>query len=118
MNEEKTSNCDLRGLNIGFRLLYLILTYRCTSECSHCFASSSTSKNDPMKLHEIQEYLEKAKELGAKPIWLLGGEPFLYFDLLLDAVESVKNLGLSIWTTSNAFWTTSEKTALRWLRPP
>ncbi len=71
-----------------------------------------------MKLHEIQEYLEKAKELGAKPIWLLGGEPFLYFDLLLDAVESVKNLGLSIWTTSNAFWTTSEKTALRWLRPP
>jgi MoaA/NifB/PqqE/SkfB family radical SAM enzyme len=113
-NEKKTPIGDP---DRRLRFLYLILTYRCTSECSHCFASSSTRKDDPMKLSEVQEYLKEAKKLGTRWVWLFGGEPFLYFDLLLGAIESAKDLGFSMWTTSNAFWATSEEEALRWLRP-
>jgi hypothetical protein len=114
MDEEKISigdpNRKLYGVN-------LLLTYRCTSECSHCFASSSTSKDTPMELSEVQEYLKEAKRLGASWVWLIGGEPFLYFDLLLGAIETAKHLGLETWTTSNAFWATSEELALRRLHP-
>jgi len=95
----------------------LLLTYRCTSECSHCFASSSTRKDEPMKLSEVQEYLEEAKKVGAKSVWFFGGEPFFYFDLLLGGIEYAKQLGLVPTTTSNAFWATSEDLASKrmWL---
>ncbi len=101
------------GLNREIPSINLLLTYRCTAECSHCFASSSTRKDDPMKLSEVQEYLEEAKKVGAKSVWFFGGEPFFYFDLLADGVESAKQMGLSPTTTSNAFWATSEEAALK-----
>ena len=111
MSEEKTLPVgDLSRKLYGVNLL---LTYRCTSECSHCFVSCSTRKDDPMKLSEVKEYLEEAKRLGASFVWLIGGEPFLYFDLLSGAIESAKQLGLETFTTSNAFWATSEESALR-----
>ena len=91
----------------------LLLTYRCTSECSHCYVSSSTRKDDPMKLAEAKEYLKEAIKLGARSVWLFGGEPFFYFDLLLGAVESAKELGMDVTTTSNSFWATSEESALK-----
>ena len=91
----------------------LLLTYRCTAECSHCFASSSTSSDDPMKLSEVKEYLEEAKKVGAKSVWFFGGEPFFYFDLLANGVEYAKQIGLTPTTTSNAFWAKSEEAALK-----
>ena len=91
----------------------LLLTYRCTAECSHCFASSSTRKDDPMKISEVQEYLKEGKKAGAKSVWFFGGEPFFYFDLLLRGVEYAKEIGLVPTTTSNAFWATSEELALK-----
>jgi len=114
MNEHKTSFGDPSGKLLSVTFL---LTYRYTSECSHCFAASSTRKDDPMKLSEVQEYLEEAKKVGAKWIWLIGGEPFLYFDLLLGAIKSANHLGLKTMTTSNAFWAISEESALKKLHP-
>ncbi len=114
MGEEKTL---IGNLNQKLQWVCLLLTYRCTSECSHCFTSSSTHKDDPMKLSEAQEYLEEAKRVGARRVWLFGGEPFFYFDLLLSIVESAKQLGLEVTTTSNAFWATSEESAVRRLCP-
>jgi MoaA/NifB/PqqE/SkfB family radical SAM enzyme len=70
-----------------------------------------------MKLSEVQEYLVEAKKVGAMKVWFFGGEPFFYFNLLLGAIESAKHLGLEATTTSNAFWATSEESALRRLRP-
>jgi hypothetical protein len=66
-----------------------------------------------MELSDAQEYLKEVKKLGASFVWLIGGEPFLCFDLLLGAIESAKQLGLEAITTSNAFWATSEESALR-----
>jgi hypothetical protein len=70
-----------------------------------------------MKLSEVKEYLKEASHLGARGVWLFGGEPFFYFDLLLGTVESAKELGMGVITTSNSFWATSEETALRRLYP-
>ncbi|MDO9575318.1 MAG: radical SAM protein [bacterium] len=109
------SELELRAQKIS--AVQLLLTYRCTAECSHCFTSSSTRKDDPMKLAEVQEYLKEAKKVGARRVWFFGGEPFLYFDLLLGAIESTKHLGLEATTTSNAFWATSVESALKRLRP-
>jgi MoaA/NifB/PqqE/SkfB family radical SAM enzyme len=113
MNRYKTSIDDPNPKIPGISLL---LTYRCTAECSHCFTSSSTTKDDPMKLSEVQEYLEEAKKVGAKWVWFFGGEPFFYFDLLLGSVEYAKQIGFSTNITSNAFWATSEELALKKLR--
>jgi len=91
----------------------LLLTYKCTAECSHCFTSSSTCKDDPMNLIEVQEYLEEAKKVGASRVWIFGGEPFFYFELLLGATKLAKQFGFHILVTSNAFWAITEESALR-----
>ena len=91
----------------------LLLTYRCTAECSHCFTSSSTRREGVMKLTEVHEYLEEAKKVGANRVWIFGGDPFFYFELLLGTVKFAKQLGFHILTTSNAFWAITKKSALR-----
>ncbi len=65
---------------------------------------------------EVREYLAGAKGAGAKTVWLFGGEPFLYFDLLMDSVESARKIGIEPYVTSNAFWAVSEESALSKLR--
>jgi len=110
MNKNKILNGD--G-NREIPSISLLLTYRCTAECSHCFASSSTSKDDPMELSEVQEYLQEAKKVGAKRVWFFGGEPLFYFDLLVGGIEYARQLGLVPTTTSNAFWAVSEESALK-----
>lgn len=99
--------------NSKLQWVNLLLTYKCTAECSHCFTSSSTHKGGLMKLMDVQEHLEEAKKVGASRLWIFGGEPFFYFDLLLGTVKLAKQLGFHVLTTSNAFWAKTEEVALR-----
>jgi len=117
MNVEKTQIQHRDGTPLAGNYFMFCLTYRCTAECSHCFAASSTRKGEPVELGDIREYLVQAQEAGFPRVWFFGGEPFLYFDLLASGIEEARRLGLESTTTSNAFWATSEKVALKRLHP-
>ena len=98
--------------------LHLILTYQCTFECDHCFVWGSPWQHGTMTLENIQHILREAQQLGTvESIYFEGGEPFLYYGVLLAGVRLAARLGFAVGIVSNAYWATSVEDAVEWLRP-
>jgi len=97
--------------------LHILLTYQCTFECDHCFVWGSPWQTGTLTLDQIQDILRQAKEACVEWIYLEGGEPFLYYAIMLKAVHLAKEMGFSVGVVSNAFWARSLKDSIEWLRP-
>jgi len=98
--------------------LHLLLSYKCTHECDHCFVWGSPFAAGTMTLAQIREITRQALELGTvRRLYLEGGEPFLFFPIMVKAVEEARRQGFEVGIVSNAYWATAEEDALEWLRP-
>jgi hypothetical protein len=98
--------------------LHLLLTYQCTLECDHCFAWGSPWQSGTLTLPDIREILRQAVDLGTVEwIYFEGGEPFLYYAVLLKAVQEAAGLGFRVGVLSNSYWANDVQDALEWLRP-
>jgi MoaA/NifB/PqqE/SkfB family radical SAM enzyme len=97
--------------------LHILLTYQCTYECDHCFVWGSPWQTGTLTLEQIEQILLQAKEAGITSIYFEGGEPFLYYGILLQAVRKAKDIGFSVGIVSNAYWALSVADAEEWLRP-
>ena len=97
--------------------LHLLLTYRCNFECDHCFLWGSPRQNGTMTLKQIREILRQAQEHPSiKSIYFEGGEPFLYYPILLKGIQLASELGFETGIVSNGYWATTKEDALEWLR--
>lgn len=100
------------------RELHLLLTYRCTEECDHCFVWGSPQQSGVMTLAEMRRVFDQGQALGSvESISFEGGEPFLYYGVLLEGVREAGARGWKTEVISNAYWATSSEDALAWLRP-
>jgi len=98
--------------------LHLLLTYQCTFECDHCFVWGSPFQTGTMTLATIRHILQGAQETGTvRSIYFEGGEPFLYYPVLLKAVDMVLDAGFKAGIVSNAYWATTLEDARTWLAP-
>ena len=98
--------------------LHLLLTYRCTFECDHCFVWGSPWQTGEMTLAQVRQVLEQARRLSTiKWIYFEGGEPFLHYAALLQAVREARSAGFQVGIVSNASWAISVEDAAEWLRP-
>jgi MoaA/NifB/PqqE/SkfB family radical SAM enzyme len=98
--------------------LHILLTYQCTFECEHCFVWGSPWQQGTMSLREIGQVLGQAKETGTiDKIFFEGGEPFLYYALLLKGTQAAAALGFKVGLVSNAYWANSREDALAFLQP-
>jgi hypothetical protein len=98
--------------------LHFLLTYRCDLECDHCFVWGSPRQSGTMTSQNVQEILQQAKEVGTvKWIFFEGGEPFLYYPVLVEGVREAARLGFQVGILSNCYWATDLADALEWLRP-
>jgi hypothetical protein len=98
--------------------LHLLLTYECNYECDHCFVWGGPSQTGTMSLQTIEHILDAARALGTvKWIYFEGGEPFLYYETLVDGVRLARDAGFSVGIVSNAFWAKSEAEAREQLAP-
>ncbi len=98
--------------------LHLLLTYQCTFECDHCFVWGSPRQSGVMTLENIRHILREARDLGTiESIYFEGGEPFLYYAVLLEGVRLAKQQGYEVGIVSNSYWATSVEDALAWLKP-
>jgi MoaA/NifB/PqqE/SkfB family radical SAM enzyme len=71
-----------------------------------------------MTLRSIKEILNQARDLGTVEwIYFEGGEPFLYYAVLLEGVRMARGLGFHVGIVSNGYWATEPEDALEWLRP-
>ncbi len=98
--------------------LHLLLTYQCNLECEHCFVWGSPWQSGTMTLTIIQEILKQGKELGTvKWIYFEGGEPFLYYAVLVKGVQEAAKMDYQVGIVSNGYWATDENDAIECLNP-
>lgn len=97
--------------------LHILLTYQCTFECDHCFVWGSPWQKGTLTFAQIEQILEQAKEVGVESVYFEGGEPFLYYAVLVQAVRKAANMGFAVGIVSNAYWANSVADAEEWLRP-
>jgi hypothetical protein len=108
----------VKGVVMQLTGLHLLLTYQCTLECDHCFVWGSPQQNGAMSLADICLILDQAKELSTlQSIYFEGGEPFLYYPTLLQAVRTAAGQGYAVGIVTNAYWAISEADAFEALKP-
>jgi MoaA/NifB/PqqE/SkfB family radical SAM enzyme len=98
--------------------LHILLTYQCNLECDHCFVWGSPWQSGTMSARQIWQILCQARELTSiEWIYFEGGEPFLYYPILLKGIRQAARLGFNVGVVSNSYWATTERDAREWLRP-
>ena len=74
--------------------LHLLLTYKCTFACDHCFVWGSPWQEGTMSLADVRHILEEGRALGTvESIFFEGGEPFMYYATLVAAVNMATEMG-------------------------
>jgi hypothetical protein len=98
--------------------LHLLLTYLCNYECDHCFTWGSPSQKGVMTLAQVREICRQARELGTVEwVFLEGGEPFLYYPIMVRAAQEAAQQGFRVGIVTNDYWATTVEDAVEWLRP-
>ena len=97
--------------------IHILLTYQCTFECDHCFVWGSPWQNGTLTLEQIEVVLKQAQAAGVEWIYFEGGEPFLYYALLLRGVDMAHEMGFSVGVVSNGYWAHTLEDARVWLEP-
>jgi len=98
--------------------LHLLMTYQCNFECDHCFVNSRPEAKGVMKISDIKQILEEAKNVGnIEWIYFEGGEPFLYYQTMLWGLRAAKDHDFKRGIVTNAYWATSVEDAKEWLNP-
>lgn len=98
--------------------LHLLLTYRCDMECDHCFTWGQSPEQRHDALQDIQKILKQGWDLGTVEwIYFEGGEPFLYYPVLVRGVEKAAEMGFKVGIVTNGYWATTLEDALLWLEP-
>ncbi len=107
----------MRGI-VPLTGLHLLLTYQCTLACDHCFVWSSPEARGTMRLTEVREILRQANAFGGiEWIFFEGGEPFLFYSLLLKSVRLAARSGFKVGIVSNGYWATGVREARETLLP-
>ncbi len=98
--------------------IHFLLSYRCTDECDHCFVWGSPKARGTMTLAQIRKVLRQAKDLSTVTmVYFEGGEPFLFYPIMLEGLREAAALGFKTGLVSNSYWATSVEDAIEWLRP-
>ncbi|MHB8946802.1 MAG: radical SAM protein [Bacillota bacterium] len=91
--------------------LHFLLTYQCSRSCPHCFVWGSPGHTATMSREDISRWLEEAVKAGVGRVAFEGGEPFLYFGMLVEAIREARSKGLSVGLVTNGYWAVSPETA-------
>ena len=97
--------------------LHILLTYQCTYECDHCFVWGSPRQTGTLTLEQIEDILQQARDADIESIYFEGGEPFLYYAILLKGVHLAAEMGFSVGIVTNTFWANSVADAIENLQP-
>ena len=100
------------------RAVHLMLTYRCTLECDHCFVHAGPEAAGTMTLAVIRRVLEEARRVeSVASVCFEGGEPLLFYATLLEGVRLARDAGFEVGVVTNAYPAISDDDADAWLRP-
>jgi MoaA/NifB/PqqE/SkfB family radical SAM enzyme len=91
----------------------LLLTYKCNAECEFCYYNCSPKQGGLMPVEMVLNCRRSLKNLAGDTakIHITGGEPFLYWEHLVEILKEVQksNLGPVDMIETNGFWATEEE---------
>lgn len=89
----------------------LIVSYACSSACSHCLYKSSPKRDKSYMTSDIAEKIfAKIAKLGCNSVHIGGGEPFLKPEMLFKITPLAGRHGVSIdYVETNASWWEEQK---------
>ena len=68
--------------------IHILLTYKCSFECDHCFLYSGPFAKGAMTLPQVRHVLDAPRKIGSVEwIYFEGGEPFLFYPSLLEGLR-------------------------------
>lgn len=98
--------------------VHFLLTYQCSYQCDHCFLFCSPQSQGTFTADQVKHVLEESRRIGTvKEIYFEGGEPFLFFPIMVQGVRWAREMGFKVGLVSNAYWATSVDDAKLWLNP-
>lgn len=98
--------------------IHLLLTYKCTLECDHCFLYSGPRAEGTMTLPQVRSVLDESQRIGSVgSVCFEGGEPFLFYPSMLEGIRLARDMGFKVGVVTNAYGAVSEEDAEVWLRP-
>ena len=98
--------------------VHILLSYHCNFECDHCFVYSGPDAAGTFTPSQIRTLLDQARAIASvERIYFEGGEPFLFYPLLLKGVREARERGFEVGLVTNSYWADCEENALLWLRP-
>ena len=98
--------------------LHFLLSYTCNFSCDHCFLYCSPTADGVFTARRIEEVLDEAVKISSlKQVYFEGGEPFLYYPLMLAGIRAARKRDLEVGIVTNSYWATTTEDALLWLEP-
>jgi len=98
--------------------IHFLLTYMCNLECDHCFVYSGPHAKGTFTLDQIRKVLDEATKIGTiKWIYFEGGEPFLFYPIMIEGIKIACNMGFKVGVITNAYYATSEEDVEIWFEP-
>ncbi|NIM20271.1 MAG: hypothetical protein GTO51_08575 [Candidatus Latescibacteria bacterium] len=98
--------------------IHFLLTYACNFECDHCFLYCGPSAEGTFTIKKLVRAFEEIHRIGTiEWVYFEGGEPFLFYPLVLEGVRFARGMGLKTGVVTNAYWATSPEDAELWLAP-
>lgn len=95
-----------------------MLSYTCNFACDHCFLYCSPDSCGTMTIAQIKTLLKEAEKIGTvNEIYFEGGEPFLFYPLMIEGVRLARSMGYNTGIVSNGYWATTAEDAELWLKP-
>jgi hypothetical protein len=98
--------------------IHFLLSYKCDSECDHCFVYSSPQAKGTFTLDQMKRVFDELPKIETiEWVYFEGGEPFLFYPLMYEGIRIAHDMGFKTGIVTNAYWATSEGDAELWLKP-
>jgi len=100
---------EIRAAAAADRLLSMEIEFSraCNFRCAYCYLADRTAGAGELSRAEIKDVILQAKELGARKIIILGGEPSIY-PHLVEMLRYLGSLGLQVEMFTNGTGVTEE----------
>jgi MoaA/NifB/PqqE/SkfB family radical SAM enzyme len=98
--------------------IHFLLTYACNFECDHCFLYCGPNAKGTFSMQQIRSVLRELGIVGSiEQVCIEGGEPFLFYPLMVESVRRASDMGFKTAIETNCYWATTSKDAELWLEP-
>lgn len=98
--------------------VHFLLTYMCNFECDHCFVYSGPSAPGTFTLNQMKDVIDEMTNIDtAEWVYFEGGEPFLFYPIMIEGVKIARDRGFRVGIVTNSYFATTKEDAEIWLKP-